>query len=285
MGGLKRVRNRREDGLSAVRWDRLETLLAECYAAQGYHVEHVGTGGTASRFDGGIDLKLRREDEYVLVQCKGWNVYQVPHNEVHQLIGLMVNEGATGAILATSGEFTRAAIDAAAKGRHVQLVDGDALRQMLGPFLAPDDLLQRNADPSSADGIHTGRAEARPAGHEVGQGRVRRGHRTRTTTRLGAVGLGRRLAFALLSTAIFLVALFLAQSLLRSGLASLIPSGSESDTAGPPSVTNDVVQPSHDGFPSDTDAAPRPQTDDEIRESQRKAEEAMKVIEATTPEV
>ena len=95
MGGLKRVRNRREDGLSAVRWDRLETLLAECYAAQGYHVEHVGTGGTASRFDGGIDLKLRREDEYVLVQCKGWNVYQVPHNEVHQLIGLMVNEGAT----------------------------------------------------------------------------------------------------------------------------------------------------------------------------------------------
>jgi len=48
MGGLKRVRSRREDGLSAIRWERLETLLAEYYAAQGYRVEHVGTGGTQS---------------------------------------------------------------------------------------------------------------------------------------------------------------------------------------------------------------------------------------------
>lgn len=31
--------------------------------------------------------------------------------------------------------------------------------------------------------------------------------------------------------------------------------------------------------------APRPQTEAELRESQRKADEAMKVIEATTPEM
>ena len=53
MHGLKRVKNRREDGVSAIPWDRLEALLAEYYAGQGYHVEHVGTGGTAKRFDGG----------------------------------------------------------------------------------------------------------------------------------------------------------------------------------------------------------------------------------------
>src|SRR5690606_13499031 len=129
--GLKNVRNRRTDALARVAWDQLETMLAAYYRGQGYRVEHVGTGATTSRFDGGIDLKLRKDDAYVLVQCKHWNAQQVPHNEVHQLIGLMVNESATGAILVTSGEFTRAAIEAATRQGHVQLVDGDDLRAML----------------------------------------------------------------------------------------------------------------------------------------------------------
>src|SRR6476619_1223036 len=62
---------------------------------------------------------------------------KVAHNDVHQLIGVMVNEGATGAILVTSGEFTRAAVEAATKQGHVQLVDGDDLRAMLGPLPEP----------------------------------------------------------------------------------------------------------------------------------------------------
>src|SRR5690606_22588820 len=133
--GLKSVRNRRDDALSRIGWDRLESLLAEHYRQEGYQVEHVGTGGSGRRrrFDGGIDLKLRKDDAYVLVQSKHWNVYQVTHNAVHELLGLMVNEGATGAILVTSGEFTRAAIEAATRHGHVQLVDGDGLRAMLGP--------------------------------------------------------------------------------------------------------------------------------------------------------
>ncbi|WP_129135668.1 restriction endonuclease [Luteimonas sp. YGD11-2] len=130
--GLKGVSRRRDDVLTRVRWDRLEHLLADWYRDAGYAVEHVGTGATSSAFDGGIDLKLRRGDEYLLVQVKHWNAYKVPHNDVHQLIGLMVNEGASGAILATSGEFTRAAIEAATRHGHVRLIDGDELRTMLG---------------------------------------------------------------------------------------------------------------------------------------------------------
>jgi len=102
---------------------------------------------------------------------------------------------------------------------------------------------------------------------------------------LGTVGIGRRLVLALLSTTIFLLALFLALSLLRSGLGSLVPSGSGGVPAGPSSVTNEVAPSSDDGFPAGTETMPRSQTDEEIRESQRKAEEAMKVIEATTPGV
>src|SRR5690606_9426940 len=68
--GLKHVSHRRNDALAQVKWDRLEHLLADHYRAQGYDVDHVGTGGAGGRFDGGIDLKLRREGEYVVVQVK-----------------------------------------------------------------------------------------------------------------------------------------------------------------------------------------------------------------------
>ena len=51
--------------------------------------------------------------------------------------GIMVNERATGAAVVTSGEFTRAAIEAATRHGHVQLIDGDDLRVLLGPLPEP----------------------------------------------------------------------------------------------------------------------------------------------------
>ena len=137
MRGLKRVSARRSDALTDVGWEQLEVLFATHYRAHGWAVEHCGTGGTGARFDGGIDLKLRRVDAYLLVQVKHWNALKVPHNDVHQLLGLMVNESATGAVLITSGEFTRAAVEAAARHGHVQLVDGTELRAMLGDVQLP----------------------------------------------------------------------------------------------------------------------------------------------------
>ena len=135
MNGLKNVRNRRDDALTRIGWDRLETMLADYYRGQGWSVDHAGTGGSRKRFDGGIDLKLRKHGEYVLVQCKHWNAKQVTHNAVHELLGIKVNENATGAIVITSGEFTQTAREAATRQDHVQLIDGDALRVMLGPQL------------------------------------------------------------------------------------------------------------------------------------------------------
>lgn len=134
MRGLKPVRHRRQDALARVGWDRLELLLAQYYQGEGFAVEHVGTAASGTRFDGGIDLKLRRGDACLVVQCKHWNAMKVPHNAVHELLGLMVNHGATGAILVTCGEFTRAAIEAANRRNDMRLVDGDELRVMLGPL-------------------------------------------------------------------------------------------------------------------------------------------------------
>ena len=132
MLGLKNVRHRRSDALSRIGWDRMEALVATYYRDSGYAVDHCGTGATGQGTDGGIDLKLRKDDQYILVQCKHWNAFKVPHNEVHQLLGIMVNVGATGAVLVTSGEFSRAAIEAATRHGHVQLIDGTTCARCSG---------------------------------------------------------------------------------------------------------------------------------------------------------
>jgi hypothetical protein len=133
--GLKNVRQRRKDALAHVTWQQFESLLAACYRQQGFAVEHVGTGASGLESDGGIDLKLRRGDEYLVVQCKHWNAKQVTHNAMHELLGVMLTEGATGAILITSGEFTRAALQKAHGFPQISMIDGDAVRELLGEQL------------------------------------------------------------------------------------------------------------------------------------------------------
>ena len=179
---LKRVTNRRSDALTRVGWDQLELLLAAYYRSEGYDVEHVGTGATGARTDGGIDLKLRRGEQFIIVQCKHWNAMKVPHNDVHELLGLMVNHGATGAILATSGEFTKVAIEAAQKLGHVQLIDGDELRMMLGPIREPA---------PEFDSVRMGAADGVPAGvaRRIGERLL---SAAEDRIRYGAGGRGRR---------------------------------------------------------------------------------------------
>jgi hypothetical protein len=134
---MKSVRHRQDDALSRLTWGAFEHLVAEHFRRQGYRVEHTGSGEGSNVTDGGIDLKLYRDQELIVVQCKHWNSFQVPHNDVHQLIGVMHTAGATAAISITSGEFTTAACEAAAKFRHIKLIDGKTIRAMLGPVAEP----------------------------------------------------------------------------------------------------------------------------------------------------
>src|SRR4051812_28508929 len=124
--GYKKVSFRHNDALADMPWDEFERLMARHYAARGYRVEHTGTGAKTSwqGFDGGIDLKLYRGDEYIVVQCKRESALQVTHNVVHQLIGVMHTQRATGAIVVNTGEFSTAAIEAASKITQIELVDG-----------------------------------------------------------------------------------------------------------------------------------------------------------------
>jgi hypothetical protein len=333
-GGLKSVRNRRDDALSRIGWDRLESMLAEHYGREGYAVEHVGTGGSGRKFDGGIDLKLRKGDEYILVQSKHWNAMQVPHNAVHELMGVMVNEGATGAILVTSGEFTRAAIEAATKQGHVRLIDGDDLRAMLGPL--PEPVAEPNPNARWRRGASTLLSSASAQTHAkalldhaaerlivAAEDRIRGHGRRRVSKTAAALGFALAAKLAIAAFALLLAlwgintifstirqiplqqqarmqaAAEAAKSATQTSQSRTVPPPVQAAPAAAPTQLNSNAygrrdpDPCHElvdwqsgtyidlckqGVPHRASAA-------EIRESQRKADEAMKVIEADTPDM
>ena len=299
MKGLKNVRNRRTDALAQVGWDRLEVMLAAYYSAQGYQVDHCGTGNSRARFDGGIDLKLRKDDAYLLVQCKHWNAYKVTHNAVHELLGIMVNQGATGAILVSSGEFTKAAIEASARQGHVQLVDGDGLREMLGALVEAKEVRRQSFADDFARTMSTSPTAQRPAtaAKERLVSELERGINGRGPTRHPRKAVKGALGIALaLATILFLG--WMGTGVLQR-LAQPRTAVTPSDIRQPASMQETLPSPTQPAAnlmrtqlagsqteqDAGLDAGHRQQTPAEIRESQRRAAEAMKIIEATTPEM
>lgn len=132
--GYRKNRKRFDDWLSRLEPTKFETMLAEFFRDQGYRVEHVGAAVQGRRFDGGVDLKLFKDDDYSIVQCKNWNARQVTHNAVHELLGVMLTQRATAAVVVSSGEFTAHAITSAAEDRRIRLIDGVELRRLLATW-------------------------------------------------------------------------------------------------------------------------------------------------------
>lgn len=147
--GLQRVTRRRDDELARLDPSAFEALIADYYRGLGYQVERIGLGG--AHFDGGIDLELRRGAEFVIVQCKRENAYQVPHNVGHELIGVMCTRGATGAVLVNTGEFTRHARQSASFEPRLTLVDGDEVRRWFPELAQPESHPYR--EPVSSGGM------------------------------------------------------------------------------------------------------------------------------------
>ncbi|QWT21400.1 restriction endonuclease [Bacillus sp. NP157] len=274
----KPVRERWDDALSRVRWDDFERRVGDYYASQGYRVEHSGTGNGASQTDGGVDLRLYLDDAFIVVQCKHWNALQVPHNPVHELIGVMHTQGATGAILVTSGEFTRAALDSAARFPGITLVDGPAVRRMIGPIAEDFMRTPPPPPPPSWAPRHATHRGARP-------GNVR------------AAGL---YAFAALAV---VASVFIWSSLLQRiagqaqdtrAVASIRPPATSFrlPVGSPPHVSARPRMPSYvaastppithpDGRPAATGDVPRNAVD--LKAWERQNAESMKILEKTTP--
>jgi restriction system protein len=107
-------------------WRDFELLVGSAFRMRGFTVTETGGGGA----DGGIDLKLVKDNEVFLVQCKQWRAYKVSVNIVRELLGVMAAQGAAGGFVVTSGVFTAEAREFA-KGLNIELMDGEALSEMI----------------------------------------------------------------------------------------------------------------------------------------------------------
>jgi restriction system protein len=112
--------------LNGMSWRQFEQLVGEAFRLQGYAVKETGGGGA----DGGVDLRLTRNGETYLVQCKQWRAFKVGVDVVRELYGVMAAEGAAGGFVVTSGRFTDEAVKFAV-GRNVTLLDGVRLKGLI----------------------------------------------------------------------------------------------------------------------------------------------------------
>jgi len=110
---------------------QLETLLARHCRAQGYVVESGGAGVIGAKFGDAADLILRRDDEFVLIQCRHWTATTVSQDAVQALLDVMADLDATGGVLVTGGAFSSAAVELASREGRVELVDAETLHAML----------------------------------------------------------------------------------------------------------------------------------------------------------
>ena len=120
-----------KDALARLGWQDFEHLLAEHYRAQGYRVEHAAPAPNLKALGSGLDLRLRRGEDSLIVRCKHWDTVEVPQLEVQELLSDMLNEASTGGILVTRGRFSAEARTIARRQPRLQLVDGDVLKAML----------------------------------------------------------------------------------------------------------------------------------------------------------
>jgi len=153
--------------LGGMKWQEFEMLVAEAFKLQGYAVTETGGGGA----DGGVDLVLKKGSEKFLVQCKQWRAMKVGVTTVRELYGVIAAEKATGGFVVTSGSFTSDAIEFA-RGRNIQLLDGDKLVAMFNKVRAAQG--SSNAPRITTGQQATGNVAAAPSCPRCGQSMVQR---------------------------------------------------------------------------------------------------------------
>lgn len=114
------------ESLRAMSWREFEELVGEAYRRKGFVVDVCGSACG----DGGVDVRLHRGGEVVLVQCKHWKKWKVGEQIVRELAGVVAAERATRGIVVTSGVFTAGARRFGKKGE-IELLDGSALLKLV----------------------------------------------------------------------------------------------------------------------------------------------------------
>lgn len=98
----RRAARRSVEGLRKLHPGDFEAEVAGWLQREGWRVERRGGTG-----DGGIDLVARKRGETLAVQCKRYAEHAtVTASQVRELYGAAVAEGATGAMLVTTGHVS-----------------------------------------------------------------------------------------------------------------------------------------------------------------------------------
>jgi len=112
------------EALRQLEWKRVELLCARYYEAAGFRTETLAAGP-----DGGIDVKLYKNDPahpIAIVQCKAWNTRPVGVKEVRELLGVMAHVKVGRGIFVSTGGYSQDAL-AFGAANPIQLLDGPAL--------------------------------------------------------------------------------------------------------------------------------------------------------------
>ena len=129
-GAARRLFDRRrfdsDVPLEDMSWEQFEGYLAEYFRRRGETVTY--RGGTSS--DGGVDLVLDGPSGRRIVQAKHWKTRSVGVVPLRALWGVLGDEGADGAVIVTSGDFTADAREFA-RGKQFELIDGVLLRRLV----------------------------------------------------------------------------------------------------------------------------------------------------------
>jgi restriction system protein len=109
------------DSIKALSWKEFEELVAEAYRRQGFRVIENGFGP-----DGGVDVKLSKNKQTILVQCKQWKSKNVGVAVIREMFGILTSENATKVVIICCGGFTREASNFA-ENKPIELIDGTEL--------------------------------------------------------------------------------------------------------------------------------------------------------------
>jgi len=130
------VADRSGDELDDLHWEQFEEIVHQYFHERDFKVTDTNRGP-----DGGVDLRLSKNDRTATVQCKHWRKKKVGVSVVREQFGIMTAENAERCFVVTSGEFTQEAKNWASD-KAIDLVDGEQLRAFLGHFDF-DDVIER----------------------------------------------------------------------------------------------------------------------------------------------
>jgi hypothetical protein len=255
----------RDDALRRVDRSMLERLLAAYYRDLGWWVEGaVGEG----RLDD-VGLVLKRDRDILLLDCSHWGCDRRPGDAVASLVRAVGRAGATGAILVDRAAFSRADHDAANRHGHIRLIDGDGLRAMLGDVPEQRGQADPLAPPLPMPPLPTPQV---------------------TRARTSPMRKARRGAWVWWLIALACLVVFVL--LVRTADTAMPPEESRRSMTEP-SMQSPTPLASSDEQGAEIDIAPvhvpaprkRPDTDAATIDGNRRSEEAMRLLESTTPEM